>query len=157
MSIADTSQLRDKTEEWDMRTPPLEYNPVGRLSHDTRAPYKGTPYEGPAPRMPTDSGVRKEMPIGTGVLDYFPDALAAVAGVSYKGNQQHNPGQPLGWSRGKSMDHSDCIVRHFMERGTIDIDGMQHSAKLAWRALALLQEEIERDRGLPPSRGSRTV
>jgi hypothetical protein len=79
----------------------------------------------------------------TGVLDYFPDALAEVARVSKAGNDQHNPGQPLHWAREKSTDHADCIVRHLTERGTRDTDGQLHSAKTAWRALALLQTELE--------------
>ncbi len=93
--------------------------------------------------LPTDAAARKAIPITTGVLDYFPDALAAVAIVSRLGNDQHNPGQPLQWSRGKSDDHADCIARHLLARGTRDADGSRHSAKLAWRALALLQIEIE--------------
>lgn len=96
--------------------------------------------------LPTDSKERKNVPIATGVIDYFPDALAAIAVVSKLGNDQHNPGQPLHWARDKSTDHADCLIRHFLERGTIDTDGMRHSAKVAWRALALLQTEIENDR-----------
>jgi hypothetical protein len=34
-------------------------------------------------------------------------------------------------------------MRHFLERGTLDKDGIRHSAKVAWRALAILQLEIE--------------
>lgn len=98
---------------------------------------------------------RKEHPIGTGVLDYFPDALLAVANVSYRGNQQHNPGQPLHWARGKSADEADALLRHYLARGSLDDDGLLHSAKLAWRALALLQKELEARNGLGPSRGSR--
>lgn len=82
----------------------------------------------------------------TGVLDYFPDAVAEVARCSKAGNDQHNPGQPLHWAREKSTDHADCLVRHLMERGTIDSDGIRHSAKAAWRALAILQLEIEKER-----------
>jgi hypothetical protein len=77
------------------------------------------------------------------VLDYFPLAVAYVAMVSWRGNEQHNPGQPLHWARGKSADHGDCIPRHYIDRGTLDTDGMRHTGKLAWRALALLQEEME--------------
>lgn len=94
--------------------------------------------------MTTDKQERKERPITRGVLDYFPDAIAEVANVSYVGNQQHNPGEEMHWARGKSTDHADCITRHLIERGTIDTDGLRHSAKAAWRALALLQEEIEK-------------
>lgn len=83
------------------------------------------------------------MPIARGVLDYFPDAIAAVADVSRLGNEQHNPGEPLHWAKEKSTDHADCVARHLIERGTLDSDGARHSAKLAWRALALLQIELE--------------
>lgn len=107
--------------------------------------------------FPTDSKARKGLPIVTGVLDYFPDAIASVAEISLAGNTQHNPGMPLGWTRGISMDHADTAVRHLMERGTLDTDGKRHSAKAAWRALAELQEEIERETGAPPSRASRTL
>lgn len=96
--------------------------------------------------LPSTAAARKDIPIVTGVLDYFPDALAAVAVCSKKGNDQHNPGQPLHWDRNKSQDHADCIGRHLLQRGTIDTDGVRHSAKVAWRALAMLQKEIEAER-----------
>ena len=89
---------------------------------------------------------RKSVPIASGVLDYFPDALAAVAYCSHIGNEQHNPGTPLHWDRDKSKDHADCMIRHYMDRGTTDGDGVLHAAKMAWRALALLQCEIEESR-----------
>lgn len=98
------------------------------------------------PNLPTDPKARKTMPMARGLLDYFPDACAAVAHVSFVGNEQHNPGQPMHWARGKSSDHADCIVRHLIERGSVDTDGLAHSAKLAWRALANLQIEIEDSR-----------
>jgi hypothetical protein len=88
------------------------------------------------------------------VLDYFPLALLEVAKVSKAGNDQHNPGQPLHWARGKSMDQADTTIRHVMERGGIDTDGNRHLAKAAWRILADLQIEMEQALGLPPSRGS---
>lgn len=105
--------------------------------------------------LPTDAKERKAVPIASGVLDYFPAALAEVAKVSYVGNQQHNPGQPLHWNRGKSTDFADTIIRHFLERGSFDSDGLRHSAKLAWRALALLQIELEAE-GAPMARGARS-
>lgn len=93
--------------------------------------------------LPKTSQERKAIPIATGVLDYFPLALAAVAQCSKVGNDQHNPGQPLHWAKEKSTDHADCILRHLIERGTTDTDGVAHSAKVAWRALAMLQTELE--------------
>lgn len=94
--------------------------------------------------IPTDAKARKRCPIATGVLDYFPDAIAAIAECSYLGNEQHNFGEPLHWARDKSTDQDDALLRHFMERGTLDTDGVRHSTKMAWRALAILQLEIER-------------
>lgn len=104
--------------------------------------------------LPTDPQKRKEIPIATGVLDYFPAAIAEVAKVSYYGNLQHNPGESLHWARGKSTDQEDTIMRHFLERGGRDTDGQRHLAKAAWRLLALLQLECEAD-GAPVARGVR--
>lgn len=106
--------------------------------------------------LPTGSAERKAFPLARGFLDYFPAAVAEVAKVSKAGNDQHNPGQPIHWARRKSTDHADCIVRHLLERGTLDSDGQRHTAKVAWRAMALLQEELEAE-GAPVSRGSRAA
>lgn len=85
---------------------------------------------------------RKATPVCTGVLDYFPGALAEVARVSLAGNRQHGLAT-LHWDKSKSSDEADALVRHLMERGKLDTDGMRHSAKVAWRALALLQRELD--------------
>lgn len=112
-------------------------------------------FRGPTEVLPTGSQARKDIPLTTGVLDYFPAALAEVARVSKQGNDKHNPGEPLHWARGKSMDQADCISRHLLERGGIDPDtGMRHSAQLAWRALALLQIELEEAGEAPLARGA---
>jgi len=105
--------------------------------------------------LPTDSAARKNIPIVRGCFDYFPAALAAVASLSKSSNDKHNPGEEMHHARGKSMDHADCIVRHLMDRGTVDPeDNVRHSVKMAWRALALLQEELEREEGAPLPRGA---
>lgn len=100
--------------------------------------------------LPTDSKARKDLPLARGLLDYFPLALAEVARLSQAGNDKHNPGQPLHWSREKSSDHADCIVRHLVDRGKVDAeDGFLHDAKVAWRALAMCQLALEaREKGL---------
>lgn len=107
------------------------------------------------PRLPLGAAERKSLPLMTGVLDYFIDALCAIAAVSVAGNEQHNPGEELHWARGKSTDQADTIVRHLADRGLIDSDGHRHSAKAAWRTLALLQLEIEEAEGKTPPRGCR--
>lgn len=94
-----------------------------------------------------DAKARKATPVTTGCLDYFPDALLAIAELSRIGNEQHNPGTPLHWDRSKSSDEADALLRHLIDRGTRDTDGVRHTAKVAWRALALLQKEIEAERG----------
>lgn len=87
---------------------------------------------------------RKATPVYSGVLMYFPDAIRAVARCSKAGNDQHHPDKPLHWDRSKSTDELDALTRHLMEAGTIDDDGIRHSAKVAWRALANLQKELEK-------------
>jgi len=88
---------------------------------------------------------RKQRPVYSGVLKYFPDAIMEVAFVSYKGNEQHHPDKELHWDRNKSTDELDALMRHLICAGTKDKDGVRHSAKVAWRALANLQKEIENE------------
>ena len=97
--------------------------------------------------FPDDSDARKTYPVYSGLLAYFPAALAAIAHHSYVGNAKHNPGQPLFWDRSKSSDEADALLRHLMEG---DYVGM------AWRALALLQKHLEAD-GAPLAPGSRNA
>jgi len=91
---------------------------------------------------------RKATPVFSGVLNYFPDALQDVAKCSQAGNDQHHPDTPLHWDRAKSTDELDALTRHLLDAGTLDTDGIRHSAKVAWRALANLQKEIESDRAV---------
>lgn len=84
---------------------------------------------------------RKDMPVYTGVLKYFPKALKYVSKVSKAGNDQHHSDKPLHWDKGKSFDHEDALVRHLIDHSQepIDDDGMLHLGKVAWRALAALE------------------
>lgn len=93
--------------------------------------------------LPTTAAARKSVPLFSGLIKYFPQALAAVAELSRIGNEQHNPGQPLHWDRSKSTDELDALTRHLFEAGAIDTDTVRHSAKVAWRALANLEKELE--------------
>jgi hypothetical protein len=104
-----------------------------------------------------DSAGRKRVPMFSGLIAYFPDALAAVAEHSFKGNEKHNPGEPLHHARGKSMDHTDCIIRH-VAAGPEGVDGDSLEAvALAWRALAYAQEVLERKYALTIPEGATDV
>ena len=91
-----------------------------------------------------DAQRRKNTPIHSGVINYFPDALKEVSRVSKAGNDQHHKDKPLHWDRSKSQDELDALARHLIDAGKFDTDGQRHSAKIAWRALANLQKETEK-------------
>lgn len=91
---------------------------------------------------------RKDTPVFSGVLKYFPDAIMEIARVSLQGNKQHHPDKPLHWDRNKSNDDFDALTRHLIDAGTVDEDGIRHTAKVAWRALACLQKELEENKPL---------
>lgn len=145
----------------------MKHEPLGDINDTASAPARADqkpaatppnslapPRIGPRRLLNTlTSSERKEYPFVTGCIDYFPDALSMVAHVSYLGNQKHNPGQPLHWARGKSMDHEDCIGRHTVERDVVE-DGVLHAANRAWRSLAALQEMLEDKFDLDPPRGA---
>ncbi len=76
---------------------------------------------------------RKQIPVFSGVLQYFPDAIREVAKTSWIGNQQHHPDKPLHWDKSKSADESDALLRHQMEGDYVAV---------AWRALAQLERHI---------------
>lgn len=97
--------------------------------------------------MNTKSLERKRCPVYSGFIKYFPDAIQEVARVSFVGNEQHNPGKELHWDRSKSTDEPDALMRHLIDHASgnpIDTDGQRHLAKVAWRAMALLQKELEK-------------
>lgn len=104
--------------------------------------------------IPQDDARRKGAPMFRGLLGYFPAALFEVAEHSRESNDKHNPGEELHWSRGESSDHADCIVRHLIDAGRPGSKGRRyHLRALAWRALAILQEECEAE-GATPGVGS---
>lgn len=123
--------------------------------------------------LPTDSATRKEYPLLSGFLNYFPAAIARAARVSFRGNQKHNPGRALHHSRGKSSDHGDCIIRHTMDLEDVKAaivrdeirDPAEYKAAVAlmldeaaarfWRAGADLQELCEKYDGAPLAPGAK--
>lgn len=100
----------------------------------------------PVQLFPEGADARNKLPLAA-VLDYFPLALIEIAKVIQVGNDQHNPGEPVHWAREKSTDHGNKMLRHYLERGTLDGDGTRHAGKMAWRALALLETECELAQG----------
>jgi hypothetical protein len=96
---------------------------------------------------------RKEQPVYTGFLKYFPNAIKYVSYVSLKGNEQHHPEEPLHWDNTKSTDEADALVRHLIDHSTnpMDDDGVYHLGKVAWRALANLERFLEEESKLSKS------
>lgn len=105
--------------------------------------------------LPEDDATRASYPMADGCLDYFPNALAEVSKISYEGNLKHNPGEPMHWNRGKSLDHRNKIMRHTVESKLATEQAIYHAAQAAWRALAELQQKIEGVRGVPMAPGAR--
>jgi hypothetical protein len=120
----------------------------------------------------TDSAARKDTPVYSGFLAYFPAAIAGAARHSKRGNDKHNPGEQLHHARGKSTDHDDCVARHLMDIGDMeaflkrhlsgaDIIGptvkalLEEADALVWRAAALSQRLYETYGGAPLAPGAR--
>lgn len=107
--------------------------------------------------LPTDYAERKAIPLYSFLTGYFPLAIIEMVKVAVEGNKQHNPGEPLHWARGKSMDQLNTAMRHQFDHGmgqTYDTDGTMHLAKAMWRLGAEIQlikerEALEAQHGLP--------
>lgn len=96
--------------------------------------------------LPTDPKERKRLQLYTFMFEYFPDAWLAVVDVARAGNDQHNPGEPLHWARGKSTDQMNAAFNHIFDYGLgtkRDTDDCWHLAKSVWRLMAQLQLDIE--------------
>ena len=87
---------------------------------------------------------RKDTPVFSGVLKYFPNALKEVAKCSKAGNDKHHPDKPLHWDMDKSKDEYDALTRHLIDHtiDPMDDDGVLHLTKVAWRALAGLERHL---------------
>ena len=101
--------------------------------------------------LPSNDKERKQIPIFDGFMMYFPNAMAAVAKVSLISNEQHNPGEPMHWAKEKSTDQRNTLIRHLIETGTMDSDGIPHDAKVAWRAMANLEIYLEANPWMTPA------
>lgn len=122
----------------------------------------------------TDSAARKNTPVYSGFLQYFPAAVAGAARHSKRGNDKHNFGEALHHARWKSMDHEDCVSRHLMDISDMEAilqrqDRMcdsewgpatakailEEADALVWRAAALSQRLYETYGGAPLAPGAR--
>ena len=87
---------------------------------------------------------RKDTPVFSGVLKYFPNALKEISKCSKAGNDQHHPDKPLHWDMDKSKDEYDALTRHLIDHtiNPVDTDGILHLTKVAWRGLAGLERHL---------------
>lgn len=87
--------------------------------------------------------ISKEDRIFSGVLGYFPNALAAIGRWSAQANEKHNPGEPMHWAYPKSTAHLDAALSHLTQAGRIDPgSGVPHLVNAAWRVLAALETSL---------------
>lgn len=116
--------------------------------------------------FPSDDAGRKALPIFAMIVGYFPNALREVTRVCVANNVRYSPDRAptdIVWNRGKSKDQFGSLFRHMLER---KVDGHVFEtvseevakvigrpnvyilAEAAWRALAMLEEEIEQQEEL---------
>ena len=88
---------------------------------------------------------RKAIPVYSGFVSYFPNAMKEVAQCSYRANKQHNGDEPLHWAMEKSKDELDALMRHLIDHASgidWDDDGIRHLTKVCWRSLAMLERTL---------------
>ena len=88
---------------------------------------------------------RKETPVYSGFIKYFPNAIKDVAKLSLIANEQHHPNTPLHWDMDKSKDELDACMRHLIDHASgieNDDDGVRHLTKCAWRMMAILERTL---------------
>lgn len=112
--------------------------------------------------LPSDAVERKKIPVYSGFLVYFPHAVAEVARLSLRGNEQHNPGSPMRWDRSKSGDEVDSLARHLLGMACSENieDAIEEATAVAWRAMANLEKLCEkRDKVVygDPIKSQRTI
>lgn len=92
---------------------------------------------------------RKDTPVYSGVVAYFPLALKEIAKASSEGNKQHHNDKPLHWDRSKSGDELDAMMRHLLDHASgeiFDDCGTRHIVKCGWRILAFIQKTMENEK-----------
>ena len=88
-------------------------------------------------KLPVNPEERKDIPIYTGFINYFPRAIAEVSKVSLSGGLQHGQTKDtLHWDREKSGDELDAMMRHLLD---------EDWAQVAWRAMANLEKQLEKE------------
>lgn len=112
------------------------------------------PHITPKPKLSigltTDAAARKNIPVFSGFVKYFPRGMCAVAELSRIANEQHNPGQPVHWAKEKSKDELDAFCRHMIDDVLgvpADTDNVLHATKMAWRAMANLERILDKQNG----------
>lgn len=112
--------------------------------------------------FPTDDAGRKMLPVFKMITRYFPKALREVTRVCVANNVRYNPERDpadINWARGKSPDQLGSAFRHMLES---EVDGKVFEeaangerlyvlAEGAWRMLAALELEIERQEAKVPT------
>jgi len=112
--------------------------------------------------LPADDKARKGLPLFKQITRYFPKALREITKVSVVNNVRYNPDREptnINWNRPLSTDQLGSLFRHLLE---YEVDGKVFDlvpsdvakktgitqvyvlAEAAWRSLAALELEIEK-------------
>jgi len=123
-----------------------------RITGDENRDHPAQPPDAPRAGLPKGYDARKAIPLFDFLTKYFPLAIVEVTRIAVAGNAQHNPGEPLHWARGKSMDQLNTAMRHIFDHGMGTVYDTEppeveaaiggktmHLAKAAWRLLAEIQ------------------
>lgn len=119
-------------------------SPEEMFSKPTEADPNGLSVSAPGAKLDTGKA-----PMWRGLIEYFPNALRAVAEVSAAG---HAKGYPWGGWRSVPDAHArytDAMLRHLSYEAAGEPDdngpggtGLRHDAMVAWNALARLEKRI---------------
>jgi len=125
------------------------------MGEQKRDPFGGVAE--PTSCMPGNPKNRKNIPLKSGCIDYFPAALCGVAMVSKFGNDKHNPpGTPLTHNRDVSGDEAESVARHLAELDGLDPEsGLPSSWHALWRLASYVQKQAENNGWCLPAPAAR--
>jgi hypothetical protein len=145
MSRYDKMIELEESAEHEERMRVIAQNGNSGLNYETNTSTNGFDVVFEEVKAPTKAEKRKAIPVYSGFVQYFPNAIKEVAECSLKANIQHNGDEPLHWAMEKSKDELDALMRHLIDHASgeeWDDDSIRHLTKVCWRSLAMLERTL---------------